>query len=177
MDALHLLKYSGSRRVMQTLHKYPERRFSIRELSKEAGVPYASAWRLVRKWEPAGMIEAGKVGNIVTVKLRKSGYVDSVFSLLEQSRSPQAFTASALARLLSEEKAVKEAFLFGSVAAGNEKLESDIDVAVLADKGFDADALIFDVYEKFGTKVVPIVFSTKAEFSEFMRDKKWVRLK
>ncbi len=177
MDALHLLKYSGSRGVLDALRKYPRRRFSIRELAMEARVPYASAWRLAKKLELAGLIETGRVGNVVTVRLHESEYLDSVSSLLELSKSPQAFTARALASLFSGDKAVKEAFLFGSVAEGSESLSSDVDVAVLAGKGFDADSLVFDIYEKFGTKVVPIVFSRKRELVAFMADKRGERLK
>ncbi|MFH1107152.1 MAG: nucleotidyltransferase domain-containing protein [Candidatus Micrarchaeota archaeon] len=177
MEALQLVKYRGSRRMLETLLKYPDRQFTINELAKEAGVPFASAWRLVKKWEPAGIIGTGRVGKSVTVKLRKSDYLDSIASILKISMSPQAFTAKALKDMLSKNNGVKEAFLFGSVASGKETSASDIDVAILAGKGFDANRLLFEVYEKYGTKLVPIVFSNKKELDTFMADKKGGRLK
>ncbi|MFH0817363.1 MAG: nucleotidyltransferase domain-containing protein [Candidatus Micrarchaeota archaeon] len=177
MEAIQLVKYSGSRKMLETLFKFPNRQFTINELAKEAEVPFASAWRLVQKWEPAGIIETGRVGKSVTVKLHKSEYLDSVVSLLKISVSPQAFTAHALKDLFAKEKQVKEAYLFGSVAMGSEKLASDIDVALLAEKGFNANNLVFEVYEKYGTKVVPLVFSSKKELGSFMADKKGARLK
>ncbi len=177
MEALQLVKYSGSRQMLETLVKYPNRQFTISELSREAGVPFASAWRLVKKWEPAGIIEAGKIGRSVTVKLHKSEYLDSILSLFKNSVSPQAFTALAISGLLANDGRVREAYLFGSVASGKEKLESDIDVALLAEKDFDANKFVFSVYEKYGTKVVPIRFSNKKELVSFMSDKKGERLK
>jgi len=177
MEAIQLIKYRGSRKLLETLVKYPKRQFTISELAKEAGVPFASAWRLVKKWEPAGMIETGKVGRSVTVKLHRSGYLDSVLSLLKISMSPQAFTARALKDLLANEGGVKEAYLFGSVAKGSEKLASDIDIALLVEKGYDANRIVFEVYEKFGTKVVPISFRGRKELEAFMADKKGERLK
>jgi len=177
MEAIQLVKYSGSRKVLETLIKFPNRLFSINELAKQAGVPFASTWRLVQKWEPAGIIETGKVGRSVTVRLRKSEYTDSISSLLNSSESPQAFTARAVKELLAGKNGVKEAFLFGSVAVGKEKLASDVDVAMLVEKGFDANQLVFEVYERLGTKVVPITFFKKDEFESFMADKKGERLK
>ncbi len=177
MEALELVKYRGSRRMLETLLKFPDRQFTISELAREAGVPFASAWRLVKKWGPAGIVDTGRVGKSVTVKLRGSGYVKRVASILDASVSPQAFAASALCRVLSRDARVKQAFLFGSVAGGSERLESDVDVALLAEKGFDANKLLFDAFEKHGAKLVPIVFSSKNEFDAFMTGKNARRLK
>ena len=177
VEAIQLVKYSGSRRLLETLLKFPDRQFTINELAKEAGVPFASAWRLVRRWEPAGIIETGRVGKSVTVKLHKSEYLDVIVSLLKISLSPQAFTARALGNMLAREKGIKEAYLFGSVARGEEKLTSDIDVALLAEKGFNANHLVFDAYERYGTKVVPLLFSSRKELDAFMAGKKGARLK
>jgi DNA-binding Lrp family transcriptional regulator len=177
MEALQLVKYAGSRRVLETLLKFPERRFTINELAREAGVPFASTWRLVKRWEPAGIIETGRVGKSITVKLHESEYLDSIASLLKISTTPQAFTARALKDLLAKEKEVREAYLFGSVARREERPESDIDVALLASKGFGANDLAFGVYEKYGTKIVPLAFTSKKEFEAFLAGKKTERLK
>lgn len=177
MEAIQLIKYKGSRKLLETLVKYPNRQFTINELAGEAGVPFASAWRLVRKWEPPGLIETGNVGRSVTVKLRRSEYLKSVLSLLNVSMSPQAFTARALKELLTKESGVKEAYLFGSVARGEEKLASDIDVALLVEKGYDANRLVFNIYGKFGTKLVPLAFQGRKELEAFMAGKKGERLK
>jgi len=108
MEALQLIKYKGSRKLLETLVKFPNRQFTINELAKEADVPFASAWRLVKKWDAAGIIETGRVGRSVTVTLHKSEYLDSILSLLKMSMSPQAFTVHALRELLAKEKNVKE---------------------------------------------------------------------
>ena len=177
VEALQLVKYAGSRKLLETLFKYPERQFTINELAKETGVPFASAWRLVKRWEQAGIIDTGRVGKSVTVRLHKSEYLDSVSSLLKLSLSPQAFTVRALKGWLAKERKIREAYLFGSVARGEERLSSDIDIALLVEKGFNTNDLVFDAYEKHGTKVVPLVFSRKEELDEFMSGKKRERLK
>ena len=78
--------------------------------------------------------------------------------------------------VLKELNDVEAVYLFGSVAKGTEKLESDIDLAVLADKGFDADKLMFDTYDRYGTKVIPLLFHDKREFLAFLSDKEKVRI-
>ncbi len=176
MEALELVKYSGSREIFEILSRFPKRRFTINELAGEAGVPFASAWRLVKKWELAGLIETGRVGRSVTVNLRRSEYVDLIASLLKKSTTPQAFTVSRLRNLLKVTE-IKEAYLFGSVAKGEETLVSDIDLVLLAEPGFNANNLVFTVYEKYGTKLVPLVFSSKRELELFMVGKKGERLK
>jgi len=177
MEAIELVKNRGARQMLETLLKFPNRQFTINELAHEAKVPFASAWRLVKKWEMAGIIETGRVGSGVTVKIRKSEYLDTVSSLLRISVSSQAFTANAVEDLLAKERGVKEAYLFGSVASGNETPVSDIDIALLAQKDFNANRLVFDIYEKYGTKVVPLAFSSKKELAAFMKGKESRRLK
>jgi len=48
---------------------------------------------------------------------------------------------------------------------------------LLAGKGYNANDLVFGVYEKYGTKIVPLAFSSKKELEGFMADKKGERLK
>ena len=147
----------------------------MNELSKTTKVPFGSLWRLLRKWESAGIIEANVVGNSKVVKLHESEYTKRILELLKLSVSPQTFTAEALKKELRD-KGIKEAYLFGSVAKKKEKLESDIDLAILARKKFDANQLMFDVYERYGTKVVPLMFDNKKEFDKFLKDKEKERI-
>lgn len=176
MEAVQLVKYRGARKVFETLLKFPKRKFTISELAKTSKIPFASAWRLVKKWEPAGIIECGRVGNSVTVALRESEYARRVADLMELSVSPQAFTAEALKKTLKKMRGFKEAYLFGSVARGEEKLSSDIDIALLVGKEFDSSKLMLDVYEQHGTKVIPLTFSDKKKLLQFLSDKEKVRL-
>jgi predicted nucleotidyltransferase len=175
MEALELLQYRGARRLLETLLEFKGRQFTISELAKAAGVPFASTWRLIKQWRSAGIVDAGVVGRSIVVKLRDSEYVRRVAELLELSVTPQAFTAEALKKELKG-RGVRKAYLFGSVARREEKLESDIDLAVLAGKRFDSNKLMFDIYERYGTKIVPLVFSNEKELDKFLKGKEAVRI-
>ena len=175
MEALELIKQKGARKVFETLLKFKGRQFTMNELAKEAHVPFVSVWRLVKIWDPAGIVETSVVGRSKIIKFRDSEYTKRILELLKLSVSPQSFTADALKKELKN-KGIIEAHLFGSVAKGNEKLESDIDIAILAGRKFDANKLVFDIYERYGTKIVPLIFENKQELDEFLKDKGGVKI-
>lgn len=175
MEALELLQYKGARRLLETLLEFKGRQFTISELAKAAGVPFASTWRLIKRWRSAGIVDASVVGRSTVVRLRDSEYVLRIAELLRLSVTPQAFTAEALKSELKGRK-IKKAYLFGSVAKGEEKPESDIDLAILAGKRFDSNKLTFDIYERYGTKVVPLVFGNEKELDKFLKEKEKVRV-
>ena len=79
--------------------------------------------------------------------------------------------------MLKKNSAVKAAFLFGSVARGEETPGSDIDIAIWCGKEFDAKALAMGAYDKLGVKAVPIVFQNERELNAFLKGKEQVKLK
>jgi predicted nucleotidyltransferase len=176
MEAFELLTYKGARQLFETLHAYPQRQFSINELAKEASLPFTTTWKLVQKFEQATVIEVGLVGKSRAVKYRESPFSALVVEILRLSKSPQALSLPELTRILRQKKAIREAFLFGSVASNKERLESDIDVALLVSQKIDTSGLMLEMHEKYGVKVVPLAFDSKSEFDDFLDGKKKVRL-
>lgn len=176
MDAVELLSYTGARELFKTLRAYPKRQFTINELSKTASLPFTTTWKLVQKFELAQIVEVSTIGKSRAVRYKKSPYSETISGILKMSASPQALALPELKRVLKAKEGIREAYLFGSVALKKEKLESDIDIAMLTKKKIDALSLISTIYEKYGVKVVPLDFASKDEFEDFLRDKKKVRL-
>lgn len=176
MEAFELLTYKGAKPLFDTLRKYPARQFTINELAKSAGLPFTTTWKLVQKFQRADIIELGKLGKSRIVKCKDSPFSKRLADILKLSISPQALSLPELKRILKEKKAVREAYLFGSVASKKENLESDIDVALLLGQKIDTTGLICGMYEKYGVKVVPLEFDSKVEFDDFLKDKKKVKL-
>ena len=176
LDALELLAGSGAQEVFGTLVRFKGRQFTIRELARESGVPFSSVWRLVGRFERAGVVERGKLGSAAVVRLKDSAYSRRLTRLIMLSVSPQAFAVDALKTQLHDDKCVKSAYVFGSVARGEEKPESDVDLAILASKGFDPTGLVFKILDERGIKVVPLVFHDASELSAFLSGKKTVKL-
>jgi len=176
MEAFELLTYKGAKQLFETLRKYPGRQFTINELAKTAGLPFTTTWKLVQKFERANIIELGLLGKSRAVKYRESPFSKLLADILKLSASPQALSLPELKRILRGKKAVRKAYLFGSVASKKEKLESDIDLALLLDQKMDLSSLMHDMYEKYGVKVVPLDFDSKDEFDDFLKGKKKVML-
>ncbi len=176
MEAFELLTYKGAKQLFETLRSYSGRQFTINELAKTAGLPFTSTWKLVQKFERAQIVNVTLVG-----KSRGVTYVDGPFSklvakMLSLSKSPQALSLPELKRVIKSKEGVAEGYLFGSVARNEEKLESDIDVALLLKRKIDANSLVYGMIDKYGVKVVPLTFDSKDEFDDFLKDKKKVRL-
>jgi predicted nucleotidyltransferase len=176
MDAVELLSYAGARELFKTLRAYPKRQFTINELSKTAHLPFTTTWKLVQKFELAQIIEVATIGKSRAVKYKESPYSKLVSDILKMSISQQTLALPELKRILRAKEGIQAAYLFGSVALKKEKLESDIDIAMLTKNKIDASSLISTIYEKYGVKVVPLEFASKGEFEDFLRDKKKVRL-
>ena len=177
MEAFELLTYKGACELFMTLKNYRTRQFSISELARVAGLPFGTTWRLVQKFDRAQLVETGLLGKTRTVQYKESPYSKLVGSMIRMSKSYQALSLPALKRILREKERVQEAYLFGSVAIHKEKLESDIDVALLLDKPMDRTSFVSAMNDKYGVKIIPITFYSKDEFDDFLKEKKTVRLK
>lgn len=176
MEAFEILTYKGARALFETLRAYPKRQFSINELAKTAKLPFTTTWKLVRKFEMARIADVSLIGKSRAVSYKESPFSGLVWKILAISKSPQALSVPELKRILAAKEGITEAYLFGSVARGMEKLESDVDIALLAKKRIDTSSFMSGIYEKYGVKVVPITFDSRDEFVDFLKDKKKVRL-
>ena len=176
MDALELAGRAGFRKVFGTLARFPRRQFSIRELAAESGVPFTTTWKLLRLLDRAGVVEMGRVGRTAAVSFRESEFSKRLAVLLRLGVSPQALCLDFLKKQLAKNSAVREAFVFGSVARGSEGIESDVDVAVLSGKKFGASGLAARVFDEFGARIIFQEFSNKKDFDRFVAEKKGVRL-
>ncbi len=176
MEAVELLAKTGARPLLETLQAYPRRQFSINELSKTSHVSFATAWNLVGQFEKAQFVDVKLIGKTRAVQYKESPFSRRAAEIMQLSTTPQRLSLDALKRALKAERGINEAYLFGSVATGKEKLESDIDVAILAQKAVDGTKLMSAMSDQYGVNVVPLVFRSKKEFDAFLSDKKKVKL-
>ncbi len=176
METVELLAFKGARPLLETLLAYPKRQFSINELSKTSHLPFTSTWKLVNKFEKAQIVDVTLIGKSRAVEYKESPFSMLAARIMQLSTTPQRLSLDALKAALKARSEIKEAYLFGSVAANKEKLESDIDVAILATRSVDAPALMTAMADRYGVNVVPLVFKSKKEFDNFLKDKKKVKL-
>lgn len=155
------------RRIVGLLLKYPEREFTVNELSGLSGISYPTAWRFARKLDKSGVILTKTVGHSTVCRLnRGSPFLGEVRKALEIELSPHRLAAGGFAAKAKKIADVREIVLFGSVAKGTEKLTSDIDILLITDKkGEGIENKIMSLADKILTesrmRIVPIVLTEK----------------
>lgn len=152
--------------LLSVLVNYPEREFTILELSKEAKFPYASAWRLVQTLSKQGIILTKTIGKSTVLRLNtKSPLLKEITLLTELRLSPHRAALNNFILRTKKLKEIKKIILFGSLANGAEKPESDVDVCMIAKKTKNLESKINEitdlVLKTARIKIVPLIFTAK----------------
>jgi predicted nucleotidyltransferase len=175
MDNINqILKY---RRVVQKLLDFPDRQFTIRELSLETKTPYPTTWRLIRTLESTGLITTRKIGHSTLCQLNPgSPYLKEVRKALALSPSPHKMAVTDFVQEAKKIPEIKRVILYGSVAKGKEKPTSNIDLAILVTKKTPLieeriNNAILAAMKKSRMKLAPLMLTRE----ELEQDKKFKR--
>lgn len=154
-------------RVLRTMIRYQTKVFTKRGLARTANVSVNEAALTIRDFEDLGIIRVQPVGRAHQLSLNKKSYI--LNKIIEPIFKAEENTLDELLKVLKKhldkKNIIISAALFGSVAKGKEKPDSDIDILVISND-FDAasqivsDALV-EVAEVFHTQLAPITFSQK----------------
>jgi len=163
------------RGLLEILFKYPNREFTINELSKLSGISYATAWRFVQRIDKAGIILCKKVGHSFSCKLNlQSPLTLEIDKLLKIKPSPQRAVLDGFLRSVKKFKEIKKIILFGSVAIGKEKLTSDVDVVLLVSrKDSKLKNKITDIVDDIAVKSKVIIVPLILTFNELSKNKQF----
>ena len=153
------------RRVIDVLISRPARRFTIRELSKEARTPYSTTWRLVQDLDSLGIVVSERLGASRVLSLnQESPIVAELKGLASLELAPHRIAARDFAQRLTGVPEVRQAILFGSVARGSEAATSDVDIAIVIQR---KDSPVLDrihgiaerVQDRTRMRIVPLFLS------------------
>jgi len=163
-------KIANKRKVIELLLKYPEREFTVNELSRGAATPYATTWRLIQELDRSGLVSTRTIGHSTVCKLNKeSPFLKEVKKVLEAKPTPQKAVIKDFVNKIKKVDGIKKVILFGSVARDKEKLTSDIDIAVvIKKKGMiekEVNEIVDEILQKSKMVIVPI-FLTEKEIKE-----------
>src|SRR5881397_3764276 len=124
------------RGVLRTLFAASRTDLTIRELAIRSRVSYASTWRLVEDLRRLGAVRLDRIGPSRRVSVNEaSPLLADLRSIAALEFSPHRHAARRFAELASRVHAVRTVILFGSVARGEETVGSDVDIAVVVDRG------------------------------------------
>jgi predicted nucleotidyltransferase len=150
--------------ILSLLVPQPDRRLYLREIVRMTGAGQGAVQRELEKLTRVGILTKRREGNLTYYQANRMCPVfDELRGLVEKT----AGIAGALREaLLPMADSIDYAFLYGSIARGEEGGASDIDLMVLGHVSFlDVVAAISALQESLGREINPTVF-TRAEFRQ-----------
>jgi predicted nucleotidyltransferase len=155
--------------VLGVLYLHPEASLHVRELARLTGASPGSLHRDLRALADEGLLLRQEVGRQVHYRANPECPVfEELAGLLRKTSGLADVLREALIPLADK---IDVAFVYGSVARGEEHAHSDVDVMVVGSVDFSDVALaISDAQAKLGREVNPTVFSPP-EFRKRLRER------
>ena len=126
------------RRVLGLLLLHPDTTYHVRELARLTGTSAGTLHKELTKLTAGGVLRRQEVGNQVRYSAdRDCPVFEELVSILRKTSGLVDVLVEALS---SVEKDIALAFVFGSVARGDQQSNSDVDVMLVGNLGF-ADAV------------------------------------
>lgn len=159
-----LLFGEDHRRLLGLLLMRPDQDFHVREISRLTGVDAGNAQRSLKRMEQAGLFKSSRSGNQVRYKAnRASPIFPELQGIIRKTVGLADILRAALEPLSGR---IEAAFVFGSVARGEEGPASDIDLMVVGDAGFDeVVGALYPLHERLGREINAVVM----KHTEFRR--------
>jgi predicted nucleotidyltransferase len=152
------------RRLLACLFLRPDEQFHVRELERMTGISAGSLHRELKAMAESGLLLREKVGNQVFYR------ADTQCTIYEELAAIFSKTLG-LASLLHDALSgfagkIQVAFVFGSMASGQQKSGSDLDVCVLGNvKLLEVVKALSTVQQTLRREINPVVMTSK-KFAE-----------
>lgn len=144
------------RRILGLLLLRSEEDFHVREIARLTGVPAGSLHRELKLLADAGLLSRQAMGNQVRYQAERNCPIfNELAGIFRKTSGLADIIRSALLPLAS---GITAAFIFGSVAKGEERAFSDVDVCVVGTASFtDVVVALADMNRKLGREINPVV--------------------
>ena len=163
------------RRVLGLLLLHPDTSYHVRELARLTGTSAGTLHKELTKLTNGGVLRRQEVGNQVRYSAdRDCPVFEELASILRKTSGLVDVLVAALSGI---EKNIALAFVFGSVARGEQQSNSDVDVMLVGSVGFaDAVQVLHPVQAILQREINPVVYSLEefrrraASDDSFVRD-------
>ena len=164
MDAASLLFGEYRRRVLAALLLRPEESRHVRDLARALGKPAGTLLRELNALAEAGVLERRRVGNQVHFQADAASPIyEDLRNILKKTVGVADVLREALAPLAAK---IRAAFVYGSIARGEERPGSDLDLMIVGEVRFaDVVRALAPAQEALRREVNPNVFPA-LEFSK-----------
>lgn len=117
--------------IIKSLLDYPDRQWTLSELSKESKIPKTTTWRIVNELGEQEITKAYLKGNTKIIEVVNKKIIEEILKAVSTGYRKMEKVAKKYAKELYKLDFVEKCILFGSVARGTADLQSDVDVLVL----------------------------------------------
>jgi predicted nucleotidyltransferase len=140
---------------MKILHRYPEKKFSGRELARMLNVSPSRASEILELFRKYGIANRIRIGNTSEWTLNKDSILTKKLSnVFDIEEKIYLDLKSKIHKTLSREKYILKVILYGSVPKGREQLDSDIDLFILVKNQKDKE-LAAELIHKLNISLLP----------------------
>ncbi len=162
------------RRVLALLLLHPESSWHVREIARLTQTQPGTLNRELAKLANAGVLSRVAVGNQVRYSANKNC---PVFAELAGLLRKTAGVADVLANALADNAGqIQLALIFGSVARGEERAGSDVDVLIVGDLSFaQAVAALHPVQQDLQREINPAVYTATEFRQKIQKGGRWVQ--
>lgn len=163
----YLLSSSIRAEISRLLFSSDQEEVYLRELSRRTGHAFSAVQRELGRLHEQGLVLKRVDGNRTYFKANKSHpFFPELCGLVRKSSGMPEFLQHALTGL-----GIKAAFVFGSIAAGTEKVGSDVDLMIIGDVSLkDITSKLSRVSESIGREINPYVVGP-SEYTKRLRSK------
>lgn len=146
------------RRVLGLLLLHPDTTYHVRELARLTDTSAGTLHKELTKLTNGGVLRRQEVGNQVRYSAdRDCPVFEELASILRKTSGLVDVLVEALSSI---EKSIALAFVFGSVARGEQQSNSDVDVMLVGSLGFaDAVRALHPVQATLQREINPVVYS------------------
>lgn len=169
-QAVELMFGAYRRGLLAQLLLRPDEDFHLRELERMTGIPAGSLHRELKALFEAGLLLKERQGNQVRYQANRASPVYAeLASIFRKTVGLAGVLSDALAELSDK---IDLAFIFGSLAVGQQKYSSDVDLMIIGDISLlEVVKALASAQGKLGREINPVVmtadrFGSQAEKKE-----------
>ncbi len=160
MTLIDIVSSKRKAEMLRLLFGIDDRGYHLRELARQSGLALRTVQEELARLTKAGLVRTRRDGNRLCYEANKE---NPVYGDLRNIVLKTAGLVGVLQRAL-DVKGIELAFVFGSLATGNARPDSDLDLMVVGSVGLrQAAQLLSGLAEKLGREVNPHVL-TRQEF-------------
>lgn len=162
------------RAVLALLYSHADESYYFRQIVRITGIGLGALQRELKILSEAGIIQRTVLGNQVYYQANPEC---PVFTELKNIVMKTVGISDVLKTALAPAtEHIRVAFIFGSLAKGNERSDSDVDIIVIGDINFaDVVSMLGHVQDTIGREINPIVYSPGEFRSKLMANNHFLK--